>query len=90
MTRNNCNTSSKIIQEMGWYLGIDLDIPKCSLNKCPKNGCGRKEKMLKELTNKLLSIETTDEHREKVRKKHCKRRIYSFFESDEIQISNSN
>lgn len=84
MTRTDCEVHNKIIQNMGWYLGVDIKIPACSMLNCPPNGCGQRERLLKEIASKLTSESLSDKQRESIRRQHANGDLYSFFDTSEI------
>ena len=84
MNRTQCEEHKKIIQNMGWYLGVSLDIPTCNRVACLGDSCPQIDELRKSLSKKLLDTSLTEEDREKVKKEHAKSGMYSFFNSAEI------
>ena len=67
---------------MGYYLGVELNLPVCNRVKCPDGECESCKKDYKILSDLLLKP-TSEDDRDAVRREHVSTGIYSFFSHDD-------
>lgn len=85
MDRVECDKHNNIIKNMGWYLGVEVDVPICSRAVCIGDACEQRNSLIKELSRKLVDPELSEEARDGVRRKYANNGIYSFYNSHEIE-----